>query len=138
MGKVTCKNCLEYKNCRDSFNSWIFFIIGLIATLAIRAVVMLMYTNVFYAKLAWYIGVGGFFLFFIYKFKINLTRSKVILNRNIIGRIDKGEELEAEDYKVIRAILCGLSSKKEMINYAFIFGLSAIAIIFAVYMDFLR
>jgi len=138
MKKESCKACSQYRNCEDSFASWIFFIIGLIATFAIRAVVVLMHMGALYAKVAWYVGVGGFTLFFIYKFRVNVARSKAISGRNLVERIDRGEGLTQEDNKVIRALLCGLGSKKEMINYMFIFGLSAITILFALYMDFFR
>ena len=138
MKRRNCRACSQYRNCEDSFASWIFFIIGLIATFAIRAVAVLIHMNPLYAKAAWYVGVGGFTLFFVYKFKINIARSKVISERNLLERIDRGEGLTREDNEVIRALLCGLGSKKEMVNYMFIFGLSAITILFALYMDFFR
>jgi len=55
-----------------------------------------------------------------------------------VDKISKNKDLEKKDYALIGSILCGLSSKKERINYLFIFSLSAIAIVLAVYMDFLR
>ena len=133
-----CINCSEYKNCRDSFSSWIFFIIGLIATVAIRVVTVLIHVNPIYAKMAWYIGVGGFFVFFVYKFRINQARSRAIAQRNLVNKIDQGQQLGKEDYNLIAAILCSLSSRKERINYFFIFVLSAIALLLAIYMDFFR
>lgn len=133
-----CVDCVEDKNCRDSFSSWIFFIIGLIATIAIRVVTLLIHVNPIYAKIAWYIGVGGFFIFFIYKFRVNLNRTRIINKQNIVDKIDNMKQLTKDDYGFIRAILCALSSRKETINYLFIFGLSAVALLLAIYMDFLR
>ncbi len=133
-----CINCTEYKRCRDSCTSWIFFTIGLIATIAIRAVTVLMHVNPVYGKIAWYTGVGGFFLFFVYKFKVNQARSRLITQRNLMDKVNNQEQLAEEDYNTIGALLCALSSKKERINYFFIFGLSAIALILAVYIDFIK
>ncbi|MFH1352351.1 MAG: hypothetical protein ABIH68_02110 [bacterium] len=133
-----CKNCVEYKNCRDSLSSWIFFIIGLIATIAIRIVIVLIPVYPVYGKLAWYIGVGGFFLFFLYKFKVSNTRAESIKRSNLVDKIRGKKELSPEDYSLVNGILCSLSSKKERINFFFIFGLSALALIIAVYVDFLR
>lgn len=133
-----CITCSDYKNCKDSFASWIFFIIGLIATVAIRVVTVLIDMDPVYAKLAWYIGVGGFFIFFVYKFKINQTRARLISKQNLVDKITHQNQLTKEDYSLISVILCGLSSRKERINYLFIFGLSAIALILAVYMDFFK
>lgn len=138
MEKDKCTNCSEYKNCSDSFSSWIFFIIGLIATIAIRVVTVLAHLNPIYAKIAWYIGVGGFFIFFVYKFRVSQARVKNITQKKLVERINHQEKLTGEDYSLIGAILCGLSSKKERINYIFIFALSALAIILAIYMDFIR
>jgi len=133
-----CINCQEYNNCRDSFVSWFFFIVGLIATVAIRVVTVLIGLNPVYGKIAWYIGVAGFFVFFVYKFKVNQTRSKLIGQQDLVKKISQKKQLTDEDYSLISSILCSLSSKKERINYLFIFVLSAIALILAVYIDLLR
>ena len=133
-----CITCSEYKNCKDSFASWIFFIIGLIATIALRVVTVLIDVDPVYAKIAWYVGVGGFFIFFVYKFKVNQTRSKLISQQDLVDKITHQKQLTKEDFSLISTILCGLSSKKERINYFFIFGLSAVALILAIYMDFFK
>lgn len=138
MKNKECITCIEYKRCRDSYVSWIFFIIGLIATVAIRVVIVLMKMNPIYGKVAWYVGVGGFFVFFVYKFKVNQTRSNLINQRNLVDKINQRKHLTEEDHNLLGAILCGLSSKKERINYFFIFGLSAVALLLAIYMDFLK
>jgi len=126
MNNKKCLTCAERKRCRDSFVSWIFFIIGLIATIAIRVVVILTHINSIYGKISWYIGVGGFLLFFIYKFNINRTRSNLIEEKNILKKIEQKQQLFDKDYKFISEIFCSLSSKKERINYLFIFSLTSI------------
>ena len=133
-----CVDCVEYKRCRDSYASWVFFIIGLIATVAIRVVTVLIHMKPIYGKIAWYIGVGGFLSFFVYKFKVNQTRAKLINERNLVDKITHQKQLTEEDYNLIGAILCGLSSKKEGINYLFIFVLSTVALLLAIYMDFIK
>ncbi len=136
--KEKCETCVERYRCRDSSLSWVFFIIGLIATIAMRVVTVLMHIKPVYGQIAWYVGVGGFFLFFLYKFKIDQERAKIIEEQDILGKIDGHKQLEANDYALIRGLLCSLISKKERINYFFIFGLSAVAWIVALYVDFLR
>lgn len=132
-----CKNCSEYKRCQDSYASWIFFAIGLIATIALRVVTVLMHFNPAYGKLAWYIGVGGFFLFFAYKFGINQSLSKLVIKNKLIEKLSDKKELKQEESQLIGKILCELSSNKERMNYFFIFALSAIALIVAIYFDFI-
>ena len=133
-----CINCGEYRDCKDSYASWIFFIIGLIATISIRAVIVLIHLDPVYGKAAWYMGVGGFFLFFIYKFKVSQTRSKLITQKGLVDKISNQKQLAKEDYSAISAILCALSSRKERVNYIFIFGLSAVALTLAAYFDFIK
>ncbi len=138
MKNEKCIKCSQYKNCRDSFVSWLFFIIGIISTVAIRVVTVLIHKNPIYANIAWYIGVCGFFVFFVYKFKVNQRRAKLIEQKNFVDRIAYRKKLSEEDYSLIGAILCSLKSRKERINYLFIFGLSAVALLLAIYFDFLR
>jgi len=59
-----CANCSQRRNCQDLFVSWLFFIIGPIATVAIRIVTILMNIKLIYGKISWYIGIGGILLFF--------------------------------------------------------------------------
>lgn len=77
-------------------------------------------------------------MFFVYKFKILQSDSVMIKKQHILEKIDSQEKFSAEDYKLIERILCALSSKKERINYLFIFGLSAVALVVAVYLDFFK
>ena len=136
MNRTSCKNCPDKSICKDSFASWIFFIIGIIATLAIRIVTLIMHFDPLYGKISWYIGVGGFFIFFIYKFKVLNERSKKINRQNILGKINRKEDLNDNDYYLIRVILCNINSNKERINYLFIFILSALTLVIVFYIDF--
>lgn len=136
MNRTSCKNCEDSSLCKDSFSSWVFFIVGIIATIAMRIVTLIMHLDPFYGKMSWYIGVGGFFIFFMYKFKVLNIRSKKIAQQNLIRKLEKHENLTDEDYYLVRKILCHINSKKERINYFLIFGLSAVAFIMAAYIDF--
>lgn len=133
-----CRNCPQRKQCSNSFMSWIFFIVGLVATVAIRIVTVLMAINPVYGKISWYIGVGGFFIFFVYKFNASQALSKIIENENLIEKTQKGEQLSPDEYTTISTILCNLRSEKERINYFFIFAVSALALLVAVYFDFIK
>ena len=138
MNNNKCIGCSQYKNCRESFSSWVFFIIGLIATIAMRVVTVLLHVDPVYGKIAWYIGIGGFTVFFVYKFRINQSRFKSIHKTALFDKVNNHENLTADDYDLISAILCSLISQKERINYFFIFGLSGIALVIAFYIDFIR
>jgi hypothetical protein len=138
MKSEKCINCSQKKQCKDSSASWIFFIIGLLSTIAVRIVTVLIHINPVYGKISWYSGVGGFFLFFLYKYNISKSTMRMIQQQHIMDKIDRKERLSKNDYKIISEILCAVSSEKERINYFFIFGLSALALIIAIYIDFIK
>jgi hypothetical protein len=138
MRSKKCLTCDQRENCSESFASWIFFIIGLVATVAVRVVTVFMNINPVYGKIAWYVGVGGFLAFFIYKFKVSQSIANTINKRGLINKIKTQEPLSKEEHDLIANILCGLKSEKERINYFFIFFVSAIALILAIYFDFMK
>jgi len=133
-----CMDCGQYKNCKDTHASWFFVAIGMLATISIRAVTVLMNFNPSYGKIAWYVGVSGFFIFFIYKFKVSQSRAKLIIQKGLMDKIANQKQLAKDDYDSVEELLCGLVSKKERVNYFFIFILSAVALLFAIYIDFFK
>ena len=137
-GKNVCVTCGDAERCRDSAWSWAFFAVGIIATFSVRLVVVFMSHNVIYARIAWYVGVSGFFLFFLYKFHIERIRSELIARSGISKKIAAKEPLAEADYSLIGTLLCGLRSNKDRINYFIIFSTSVITILLALYEDFFR
>ena len=84
MSDKKCLDCSQRQNCEDSLASWVFFIIRLVATVAVRVVTVLIDIHPLYGKISWYIGIGGFLLFFIYKFNVNRSLAKTIDKENLI------------------------------------------------------
>ncbi len=138
MENEKCINCVQHKNCKNTHTSWVFVAIGMIATISVRAVTVLMHVNPVYGKIAWYTGVSGFLVFFIYRFKISQERAKLIIQESLMDKITNRKQLDEDDYDNIEGLLCSLVSKKERLNYFFIFIVSALALLFAVYMDFFK
>ncbi len=132
---IKCKGCSQREHCQDSWVSWVFFFVGILATIAIRLVTVLGDHDPVYGKIAWYIGVVGFFVFFVYKFKVDGVRSKLIRQADLIEKMNKREELKEEDYQIASSVFCSLSSNKDLINYFIIFTTSIIAFLFALYID---
>jgi hypothetical protein len=133
-----CLRCKAYKSCQDDFVSWIIIIIGIIATVAIRVVIVLSHINPLFGEIAWYIGIIGFIIFFAYKYKAFESRAKIINERKLIEKINNKERLDDKDLEAISLILCSTKAKTERINFFFIFVSSIIALVIAVYVDFLK
>ena len=136
--RKSCKSCLVYKECRDTAASWIFLFIGLLATVAIRAVNLIMDFSPLWAKVCWYIGVGGFLIYFLYKFRQDRKIQDELKRRMLGEKLSGNPELTAEDREFLQSILCKLKSTKDSINYFFIFLTSALALIAGIYLDFIK
>lgn len=138
MGEKRCVECVEFKRCRENSRSLIFFIIGLIAIIAVRAVTILDHVNPLYGKLAWYVGILGFFIYFAYKFNVEYKRSRMIKEKGLKDKVFRAEEIGPEDREMIGSVLCALTSNKDRINYFIIFSSSAIVLVIALYLDLFR
>ena len=136
--EFVCHDCFELKKCKEPFISWVFFFIALVAVVALRAVNVVLDFNPILAKAFWYIGVGGFLVFFLYKFKNYSILQREITRTNLVDKLLSKKELTEYDKDVLGTIICQLSSKKDKVNYFFIFVFSALALALAIYTDFFR
>jgi hypothetical protein len=133
-----CINCSRYTECRETAASWFLLFISLIATITIRLVNVVMDFSQLWAKIFWYMGVSGFFIFFLYKFRLDRSTQRQIDRMNLLDRLTDKEQLSVHEYDFLRGILCQLRSKKDTINYFFIFFTSGLALLLGIYQDFLK
>jgi hypothetical protein len=103
-----------------------------------RLVTVLAHFNTAYGQAAWYIAVLGFFVFFLYKFRIDRARALLVKDQRLMEIISGSGNLESSDRAHIRGILCAISSSKDRVNYFVIFSSSVLALASAVYFDFIR
>lgn len=136
--KFVCYDCFKLKTCKESAVSWVLFFIALIAVISLRAMNLVLDTNPVFAKSLWYIGVIGFFIFFVYKFRYDQILQRELDNTGLKDKLLNKKELSEHDREVLGTIICKLSSKKDKINYFFIFVSSALALALAIYVDFIR
>ena len=136
--KFVCTDCFKLKKCKESFASWVLFFIAIVAVIAIRIVNVFMDTNPFLAKTFWYTGIIGFLVFFAHKFRYDNMLRKELEKTNLKNKLISKKELSDYDYEALGTIICKLSSRKDAINYFFIFFFSGIALVLAIYFDFFR
>ncbi|MCF7908477.1 MAG: hypothetical protein K9L86_06375 [Candidatus Omnitrophica bacterium] len=136
--KFICQDCIRLKTCKESPIAWVFFTIALIATISVRAVNLVLDFNPMLAKIFWYVGISGFTLFFIYKFRRHNLMHRQLKDSQLTPKLLSKQELSDHDYELLGTLLCQLSSKKDKINYFFIFIFSGLALLLAVYIDFLK
>jgi len=57
---------------------------------------------------------------------------------DLVDKLLNNQALDNHDREVLGTIVCRLSSKKDKINYLFIFFFSGLALALAIYVDFIK
>jgi hypothetical protein len=105
-----------------------FFVLGLLSSLAFRAIILLQKLSPTWVRPVWYFGVIGYMLFFMYRYRISLRRKRTITQTNIIEKLRAGTSLSAEDREAALYLLNSIRKSPEDWNYLAIFVLSIAAI----------
>ena len=134
---MECKNCIEEKRCKDSFASWIFFIVGLIATMAIRAVTILANIDPIYAKIAWYVGTIGFILYFGHRSHVQKKRTELVRENNLVNIVHRLKGLKKNQKEALNYLVKTSLTSKARWNSLFIFWASVAALVLGIIFDFI-
>ena len=105
-----------------------FFIIGLLSSVAFRAIIILQRYTPGWVRPVWYLGVVGYMIFFMYRYFISQRRKHTIAQSGIIEKISAGVTLNAEEREATLYLLKSVRASQEDWNYLAIFVLSIIAI----------
>lgn len=105
-----------------------FFLLGLLSSVAFRAIILFQKFDPARVRPVWYFGVIGYMLFFMYRYGISQRRKRAIEQTNIIEKIGRGAELSAEDREAALYLLNSIRKSQEDWNYLAIFILSIVAI----------
>lgn len=114
------------------------FVIGIIATIAYRIIIVLNYYSPMWVEIAWYIGTIGFVWYFIHRYNVENRRDLLIENLELAKKIENKEELNDEERQATVYILKGLKTSLAKWNYIAIFVFSAIALLYAIYQDLIN
>jgi len=112
-----------------------FFLIGIIATLAYRIIIVLNYHDPYWVKVSWYIGTIGFILYFGHRFEIQRRRAKFVQDYNLVKEIQKNKQIKKDKKKVLLYIVRTTNNSKARWNSLFIFILSILALIVGIILD---
>ena len=104
------------------------FVIGLLSSVAFRAIILLQKYSPGWVRPVWYFGVLGYMLFFIYRYYISHRRKHAIEQTNVIEKLRTGETLSADDRDAALYLLNSVRKSQEDWNYLAIFVLSIVAI----------
>ena len=119
------------------YRIWIF-VVGVIATIAYRSVVIVNHYSQFWVEVLWYIGTLGFIWYFGHRWLIETRREKIIKQLELETKITAGQPLSAKDKKALLYVIKSLSTSLARWNYIAIFFFSLSAVIYVISRDFLR
>ena len=105
-----------------------FFVLGLLSSVAFRAIILLQKYSPDWVRPVWYLGVIGYLLFFMYRYYISQRRKRTIAHSSIIEKISSGVMLNAEEREAALYLLKSVRASQEDWNYFAIFVLSIVAI----------
>jgi len=116
------------------YRIWVF-IVGVIATIAYRLVVVLNYYSQFWVEVAWYIGTIGFIWYFAHRYRVENRRDKLIEKLELIKKIGANQSFKPEDKAALLYVLKSLETSLAKWNYIAIFLFSGLAMAYAMYVD---
>ena len=105
-----------------------FFLLGLLSSVAFRAIILLQKYSPDWVRPVWYCGVIGYLLFFMYRYYISQRRKRVIARTNVIEKIRDGNALTTDEREAALYLLRSVRASQEDWNYLAIFVLSIVAI----------
>ena len=115
----------------------LMFVIGIIATLAYRIIIVLNYYSSLLVEISWYVGTIGFIWYFAHRYRVQNYHAYLIKDKKLTEKINQNK-LEKDDRNALLYILKSTSSSKAKWNSIAIFILSAIALIYAVVFDIVK
>ncbi len=113
------------------------FVVGIVATIAYRIIVVLNHYSSVLVEVSWYVGTVGFIWYFAHRYRVQKKYSQIITERNLDEKICKNE-LTGDDCKALAYILQSLESSKAKWNSIAIFSLSIAALIYATTVNILK
>ena len=105
-----------------------FFVLGILSSVAFRAILLLQKFSPHLVRPVWYFGVIGYMLFFMYRFAISTRRKRAIEQAQIIQKLRSAATLSEEDRQAALYLLSSVQKSPEDWNYLAIFVLSIVAI----------
>lgn len=102
--------------------------VGLISSLAFRAIIVAEHVEPGWVRPLWYLGVLLNAAFFSYRYWVSLRRVRAVVGGDLDRKMRAAEPLSETDREQIAAILYSIRISPERFNYLVIFVLSAAAI----------
>jgi len=106
-----------------------FFVLGLISSVAFRALILFQKLAPEWVRPVWYFGVTGYMIFFLYRYRISQRRKQTIERTGLVAKLTAGTPLDAADRAAALYLVNSIRKSPEDWNYLAIGVLSIITVI---------
>ena len=103
--------------------------VGLLSSVAFRAIILFQKFAPEWVRTVWYIGVTGYMIFFLYRYGISQRRKHTIERTGLIAKLESGTPLDATDRAAALYLVNSIRKSPEDWNYLAIGVLSVITVI---------
>lgn len=118
------------------YRHWMF-VLGILATLSYRLIVVFNHYSPALVQITWYLGTMGFVWYFSHRFRVENRRDRLITDLGLADKIKFKKPLSEAERTALVYVLEGLQTSLAKWNYITIFVLSALALLYGLYSDFL-
>lgn len=109
--------------------TWLAFTVGLAGAVFLRLILVAKAYWPGMIRPFWYLAICGNMLFFLFRAYITRRRKRLISGLHLLDKLRDEQSLCPQDYSALRYLVISLNASKEMWNYAVIFILSVLAIL---------
>lgn len=117
----------------SQFKRWFFFVSGIIATIAYRAII---FTEGLWTQVLWYAGTIGFVLYFWHRAEVQGKRADLVRDNDLVKVVSEIKRLKVEQKQALNYLVRTAVTSKAKWNSLIIFWLSLMALVVAVIYDF--
>ncbi|MBU1992970.1 MAG: hypothetical protein ABH856_03945 [Patescibacteria group bacterium] len=117
---------------------YFFFVLGVVSAISFRIVIFFKDDYEHIARPIWYIGVIGYFFFFLYRYWISKRRKEIVKKYKLVKSLESKEKLSDDQREALLYLVSSIKKSRENYNYYIIFILSGLAIIFDLVLTYYR
>ena len=95
----------------------LFFVIGLLSAFAFRVLIVFVYLRPEWFRFTWYVGIIGYTIFFLYRYRIAQKRKKAVDEYHLIEKLEQEVPLASEDRQVLIYLLSSIRKSRRWQNW---------------------
>ena len=107
----------------------LFFLIGIVATLAYRMIIFFNLYSPYWVNILWYIGTVGFILYFGHRYNIQKKEAELVEKYKLLKAVEDSKHIKGKQKEALNYIVNSIATSKSRWNSLTIVLLSVLALI---------